>query len=220
MLDIRKYSHIVFDCDGVILDSNAVKSNAFSKSVADEDPIVIDKFVDYHKRNGGISRFVKFKYFFKILKKQKKYKSDLEKALEKYSKLSYEGSLKCELIPGIEKFLKALSNYKIDCFVISGGEQKEIRSILEKRNLSVFFKEIYGSPVSKKEHLERLKSKNTLYFGDAWSDFDAAKTFNMDFIYISGASEWKDGVEFCRKNGVPSYQNFSDIVILPKINTQ
>ena len=164
MLDIRKYSHIVFDCDGVILDSNTVKSNAFSKSVADEDPIVIDKFVDYHKRNRGISRFVKFKYFFKILKKQKKYKSDLEKALENYSKLSYEGSLKCELIPGIEKFLKALSNYKIDCFVISGGEQKEIRSILEKRNLSVFFKEIYGSPVSKKEHLERLKSKNTLYF--------------------------------------------------------
>jgi len=111
--------------------------------------------------------FVKFKYFFKVLKHQENYKQGLDKALNKYSELSYSGILNCGLIPGIKDVLEALSNNKVDCFVVSVGG--------------------------------KWKLGNSLYFGDAWADFDAVSTHNMDFVYISGASEWKEGVEFCEK---------------------
>ncbi len=211
MLDIKKYTNIIFDCDGVILNSNAVKSDAFAKSLKGEDKLLIDEFVKYHKKNGGISRFVKFDYFFKIIKKKKEYNSDLEKSLEIYSKLSHDGLLNCDLINGVRDILESLYSHKIDCFVISGGEQEEVRSVLSKRNLSYFFKGIYGSPLSKKNHLKKLNLDNALYFGDALADFNAAKDFNIDFIYINGASEWSNGMEFCRRNKVPVFQDFSEI---------
>ena len=190
------------------MDSNKVKSEAFAKSIIGESKLLIDQFIDYHKENGGVSRFVKLEYFFKVLKEQKEYQKELETALKKYSELSYRGLLNCELIPGIEDILRFLFSHNIDCYVISGGEQSEVRSVLKEKKISNFFKDILGSPTTKKKHLKRLRLDNALYFGDAWSDFDAANNFHIDFVYISGASEWKDGVEFCTRNQIVSYKNF------------
>ena len=58
--------NIIFDFDGVILDSNNVKTIAFkniskrfgvSKSIA---------LVKYHIKNGGVSRFIKIKWFVEL----------------------------------------------------------------------------------------------------------------------------------------------------------
>ena len=86
MLDLKKYKQVVFDCDGVILDSNNIKSKAFEDSLKGENDQLISEFIDYHKKNGGVSRFLKFEYFFKVLKNQKNYQKDLNIALKKYSK--------------------------------------------------------------------------------------------------------------------------------------
>ena len=60
MLNLKKYNKVVFDCDGIILDSNDVKSKAFAKSLIGSGNQSISEFIDYHKKNGGVSRFVKF----------------------------------------------------------------------------------------------------------------------------------------------------------------
>ena len=51
---------VVFDCDGVILDSNAIKSAAFAAVTQRFGPQVSASFADYHRRHGGISRHAKF----------------------------------------------------------------------------------------------------------------------------------------------------------------
>jgi beta-phosphoglucomutase-like phosphatase (HAD superfamily) len=38
MYDIKNYQQVIFDCDGVILDSNQIKSKAFADALVDEDP--------------------------------------------------------------------------------------------------------------------------------------------------------------------------------------
>jgi len=63
MLDLLKYDYLIFDCDGVILDSNRLKSQAFADALLDEPPERIKAFVRYHKQHGGISRYEKFRYF-------------------------------------------------------------------------------------------------------------------------------------------------------------
>ena len=62
MLDLSQYQQIIFDFDGVILDSNQIKSNAFSNSLIDEDKELVKLFIAFHKKNGGISRFKKFNF--------------------------------------------------------------------------------------------------------------------------------------------------------------
>jgi beta-phosphoglucomutase-like phosphatase (HAD superfamily) len=213
MLNLRKYRQVIFDCDGVILNSNDVKSEAFSKSLAGESVELIQEFIDYHKNNGGVSRFVKFEHFFRNIKKQKHYKSDLNKALKKYSKLSLEGLLLSDEIDGVRSVLKFLNVLNIDCFVVSGGEQNEVRLALKSQGLSQYFKGVYGSPMTKQEHLLNIKPTESLYFGDAVSDYVAATVFDMDFVYISGASDWLGGTDFCRSKGVRVMEDFSKLII-------
>ena len=57
------YKSIIFDCDGVLLDSNTIKSEAFYQSVLPFGQKYADEFIQYHKNNGGISRYKKFEYF-------------------------------------------------------------------------------------------------------------------------------------------------------------
>ena len=75
MHDFSQYKQVIFDCDGVILNSNDIKSNAFARSLIDEDKGLVKQFIEYHKKNGGVSRFKKFEYFFKNIKGQKEYKN-------------------------------------------------------------------------------------------------------------------------------------------------
>ena len=50
-----------------------------------------------------------------------------------------------------------------------------------------------------------------LYFGDARSDYEAANFFGMDFVYISGASEWVEGINFCQQNDIMILKDFTEI---------
>jgi len=213
MRDFSQYKQIIFDCDGVILDSNNIKSNAFAKSLVDEDKQLVDQFIIYHKKNGGVSRFKKFEYFFKKIKKQKNYTISLNNALSSYAVLSYESLLDADEVKGVRSILILLKDLNIDCFVVSGGEQNEVREVLKKLHLDHYFKKIYGSPTSKEEHLLTIKPKKSLYFGDAKSDYIAAKNFNMDFVFISSVSDWEDGVEFCQSNNVEILKDFSDLYL-------
>ncbi|MDP3308950.1 MAG: HAD family hydrolase, partial [Methylotenera sp.] len=66
-LDITKYKTIVFDCDGVVLDSNVVKTEAYfrtAKNLGATD-LQAQALVDYHVKLGGISRYHKFDYYLR-----------------------------------------------------------------------------------------------------------------------------------------------------------
>ena len=213
MRDFSQYEQVIFDCDGVILDSNNIKSKAFAKSLIDEDKNLVEQFITYHKKNGGVSRFKKFEYFFKEIKNQNNYKDSLNNALSRYSALSYEGLLGSSEVKGVRSLLMSFYDLNIESFVVSGGEQNELREVLKSKNLDHYFKKIYGSPVTKEEHLLNIRPTKSLYFGDAKSDYIAAKNFDMDFVYISGFSDWEDGVEFCQSNNIEILKDFSDLYL-------
>ncbi len=213
MRDFSQYEQVIFDCDGVILDSNNIKSNAFVKSLIDEDKNLVEQFITYHKKNGGVSRFKKFEYFFKEMKNQNNYKDSLNNALSRYAALSFEGLLGSSEVKGVRSILMSFCDLNIESFVVSGGEQNELRAVLKSKNLDHYFKKIYGSPVTKEEHLLNIRPTKSLYFGDAKSDYIAAKNFDMDFVYISGVSDWEDGVEFCQSNNIEILKDFSDLYL-------
>src|SRR3989304_1573816 len=54
---------IIFDFDGVIVESVDIKTKAFARLFEHEGKVVVEKVVDYHLKNGGVSRFDKFRVY-------------------------------------------------------------------------------------------------------------------------------------------------------------
>ena len=56
---LNKYETIIFDCDGVILNSNIIKTEGFFEFALSLGKKNAEKLVNYHIKNGGISRYEK-----------------------------------------------------------------------------------------------------------------------------------------------------------------
>jgi len=197
MFDLTNYDVYIFDCDGVILDSNNLKSEAFSEALKGEPRDKIDALIEYHKINGGISRYEKFKYFYEVIHPSTDKEDKCRKAILRFGRIVSERLKVACLIPGVEDFLDNSKSLSKALYVNSGGDEKELRKLFKERNISKYFKEIYGSPFSKEKNLEKILSssgENTrfLFFGDSKSDYQAANSFEIDFVYISGVSEWQN----------------------------
>jgi len=210
---LEKYKSVVFDNDGVIMDSNAAKTEAFALALEGEEEVLIEKFINYHKAFGGVSRFEKIKYFYLNIKKEKNYLFPVRKALERYSYYSKQALLSADLMPGVEDFLKLLKEHNKIVHVVSGSDQEELIEIYDNRNLMQYFTQVYGSPQTKSDILKKIIedfkiSYPAVYFGDAMLDYSTAIKYDLDFIYISSKSEWEEGISFCKEMNCLVEPNF------------
>jgi HAD superfamily hydrolase (TIGR01549 family) len=177
---------IIFDLDGVIIDSAEIKTRAFELLFADY-PDKVMEIIDYHKRNAGISRYIKFRYFYeKILGKSLSSAEEVELG-EKFSQIVVEQILEAPFVPGAIEFLSR-NKGRYDFFVASGTPEDELRYIMARRQLSHFFREVHGTPKSKediiKDILQRyaFSGEEVAFVGDADSDCTAADKAGVFFI--------------------------------------
>lgn len=194
---MKTYDFVVFDCDGVILQSNQVKSNAFAAALEGEPADAIAAFVAYHKAHGGISRYQKFAHYFEHMQPRDDAKVATQQALGKYASIVQAELLTCALIPGIEAYLQHLQHAGIACAVNSGGDEQELHGVFAARGLAPYFQHIFGSPTGKQDNMQRLKDLgfmqgNGVMFGDSKSDWLAAQAFDLDFVFITHETEWND----------------------------
>lgn len=212
---------LVFDCDGVILNSNQVKTDAFYNAALPYGKVLAEQLVDYHVNHGGISRYTKFEYFLKhivpqdILAKDT-FESQLKTLLTTYAQLVHQGLLECEVAPGLKELRKLTPN--TNWLIVSGGDQAELNEVFLKRKLSNLFNGgIYGSPDTKDEILSReiMKGNITLpalFLGDSKYDYKAATKANLDFIFLSGWSEVTDWKKWVSANDISVLNTVSDLI--------
>ena len=217
LLDLSKYKCAIFDCDGVILQSNKIKSNAFQEALDGEPEELVEQFVLYHKTNGGVSRYVKFEYYFRNINPQEDYKLAVNNALIRYKNMVVDQLLVAEYVPGVINTINHLNDLNIPCFVVSGGDQNELCDIFKQRSIYDNFVEVYGSPVTKKQHVFSMQATGQIqfpgvFFGDSRSDMDAAKYIDLDFVFISDFSEWEAGFDVVVKNNMSTFKDFSELL--------
>lgn len=219
--DLTKYKTLVFDCDGVILNSNQVKTDAFYNAALPYGKAFAEKLVEYHVNHGGISRYAKFEYFLKniipsdILEKDA-FVSQLEVLLTSYAQLVHQGLLECDVAPGLE----TLRDLTLDTkwLIVSGGDQAELNEIFSKRDLShLFDRGIYGSPDTKDEILSReIKNGNiiepALFLGDSKYDYQAANQAGLDFIFLSGWSEVESWETWANANKITVLHSLNKLI--------
>lgn len=178
---------VIFDFDGVILESAVIKTKAFEAVVDGYPKAQADEFVAYHMSHMGISRHVKFRYFIEEILHEE-YTDEAEKKLaELFEHIVFEQVMKCPFVPGAEEFLKR--NYqKYDFYIASGTPDEEMHRIVAGRGLKKYFKGIYGTPLKKTEIITCIIEKNEyskdeVYFvGDANTDLNAANETGLHFI--------------------------------------
>ena len=134
---MNKTSAIIFDFDGVILDSVGIKSDIFFEIFETFGKVVAKKAVEYHEKNGGISRFEKFKYINKKYLNSKLGNSDIELLKKKFSNLIKKKILKASYIEGSYEFIS--ENYKeYEFHIATSTPENEILDILKRKNNKVF----------------------------------------------------------------------------------
>lgn len=213
--DMKKYSHFFFDCDGVVLNSNHIKTKTFFKVALKYGEDKAAELESYHVSNGGISRYKKFKFFLENIIKNYN-EIEYQNLLEEYGNLLKGSLIKADISKGIFQ----LKNYFPNTLsaIISGSDEKELRWLFNKRNISnIFNYGIYGSPKSKYEIFDKIYSQfngseKTLYFGDSKYDYLVSKNYEMDFIFISEWTELDNWENFTQKNNIKSFKNISNFL--------
>ncbi len=189
-INLDKYNHIFFDCDGVILDSNKIKTEAFYTIASEFDKNMAIELVKYHESFGGISRHVKFRYFFEELLKRNNFEDDYQYCLDKFSCVTLEKLKESNFTDGIEKFLTLVTDKKL--YVVSGGLESDLDEVFKYKKIFGLFEFVGGSPDSKYEIVLRSnlsKYDDCLFIGDAITDFEVAKKFDMDFLFLGKYSD-------------------------------
>lgn len=188
-----KYEAIIFDLDGVILDTVDIKTQGFVKLFEQYGPEIVKQVVDYHIKNGGVSRSEKFRYYYTHLLHKTLTKEKLDELCTLYSALTLKPSLEAPWIKGVQEFLETY--YKDNKFyIVSGVSTNDLQLIVKKRKMQKYFVDIFGSPPGKEIILKNIIDGNyynrskLLYIGDSLSDLDVADLVGVKFLGISKAS--------------------------------
>lgn len=213
MTNFLRYKTIIFDCDGVVLNSNRIKTNAFYHAALPYGEEAANNLVIFHIKNGGVSRYKKFEYFLENLVPSNQRGPTKDELLSSYAEYVWEGLLQCEVSPNLDELRRHTSHAR--WMIVSGGAQEELRELFRVRKLeSLFDGGIFGSPDTKEIILERESLRGNIegpaiFLGDSSYDLIVAGKAGYDFIFISA---WSEDNEMLQKEGLPQKRYLKELV--------
>jgi phosphoglycolate phosphatase-like HAD superfamily hydrolase len=177
---------IVFDFDGVILESAEVKTEAFLELYADH-PDKLDAIREYHISQAGISRYTKFEHIQRNILGLPYTEADKQRASAEFTRLTRERVFRAAQVPGAEALLLGLRGRALR-IIGSGTPQPELDLIVAHRRMEDWFEEWWGSPRMKADILRdvmarhKLTPDQVLMVGDGMSDYEAAQAAGTRFL--------------------------------------
>ncbi|MCZ6500111.1 MAG: HAD-IA family hydrolase [Gammaproteobacteria bacterium] len=187
-MNLHDLDAIIFDFDGVLVESVDIKTQAFAALYADHGEKVVAQVEDYHLRHGGVSRFDKFRYFqIEILGRPPLDDREVSDLAGRFSKLVVERVVSAPMVAGAQKFLDHCRD-RVPLFIVSGTPTSELDEILERRKLRQYFEGIRGSPGTKAENISELllehdiNASRCVMIGDATADYEGARSNCVKFL--------------------------------------
>jgi phosphoglycolate phosphatase-like HAD superfamily hydrolase len=220
-MDITQYKTIVFDCDGVILDSNPLKIQAYYDTAIHSgySEAQAQALVTYHIELGGISRYHKFEYFLREIVAKPVEANELQALIERFSYEVKQALVHCEMAAGLAELREATP--AAGWMLVSGGDQSEKREVFTARSIDTMFDAgIFGSPDYKDDILAREAVqgrlvKPGLFVGDSRYDHEAAVKAGLDFVFLSAWTDFEGWQDYCTSHNIRIVERLSDLIPKP-----
>jgi len=187
-MNLHGLDAIIFDFDGVLVESVDVKTRAFVTLYAEHGEDVMTQVKDYHLRHGGKSRFDKFRHFqTEILGKPPLDDREVSELAASFSELVVDQIVAAPMVNGAQEFLDSCRK-DMSLFVVSGTPTSELDEILKQRHLREYFIAIWGSPGTKSQHISELLREHEIcanrcvMIGDSMTDYSSAVFNSVKFL--------------------------------------
>lgn len=183
----RRFNAIVFDFDGVLVESVDVKTRAFVELYRPYGEVVMRAVAAYHLEHGGVSRHEKFRHFHRTLLGQTLSKDEEDRLAARFSCLVEDAVVEAPWVAGAREFIEA--HYReIPLHVASATPTDELLRIMSRRSMRDYFHLVAGAPQRKGSVLQQVIAAGghfpgrVLMIGDALTDFDGAREARAAFL--------------------------------------
>jgi phosphoglycolate phosphatase-like HAD superfamily hydrolase len=193
MSDLDSIKCLLFDLDGVILDTLKLKGQIFVEIFKDF-PELSDRILKYHLDNGGVSRRIKIQYISEFIMNRKITQNELESMCDLFSELIKDNLTNIELLPNVKYVLGELKKLGFSIFSISSMPMTEAELILSHLSVRHYFNGIIDTSNGKINAIkkfisqQKLSTNKILYLGDSNEDLNAALTHNIRFILVGNST--------------------------------
>ncbi|WP_280563672.1 HAD-IA family hydrolase [Chromohalobacter sp. 48-RD10] len=183
------FDALVFDCDGVILDSASLKRAAFADFYRDQPPALYQAILAYLSRGGGQPRDVKFHHIEAHILGRPINNHHIRELSSAFSRYIEAQVVNAPVLPGAIEFLERWRG-SVPLYLLSAAPQEELRRVIEKRQVAGYFNDVLGAPPDKTNGLTSLiatrhhNASRTVMIGDSYNDYRAARSNDTHFIGI------------------------------------
>jgi len=184
---------IVFDFDGVLVDSNAVKRKAYYEALADipgSSEVIAELLggptvepVDRYHTMGRIVSLLRAR----ALLPGEDWPKIIAERTDRYTRICARDLPRCDEVPGASQVLAILSQTH-PLYVNSATPEPILRTAVAKRGWAAYFREVLGSPATKTANLRRaalaegIEPRRILFVGDSEVDRRAAEQCRCAFV--------------------------------------
>jgi len=219
-MNITNYTNIIFDSDGVVFDSNAIKLTAFcnvGNLVSGQDSACLIK--RHILANKGLSRHEILAFILELSPASKKdVNYNLSSLQSIFSELVLDQMRKCAVDPAIF-FMRDLLHVST-WYVLTLGDELETQRLYRERNLDHLFNGgIFGSPRHKQENVDLIASVTptivtgrTLLIGDSVTDALLAQANGFDFVLLTHWSQCDKAIDFCERNSLMICSDLNELL--------
>lgn len=183
---------VVFDFDGVLVDSNAVKRRAYRDIFADapESEAVVEAVLQSDTED---DRLEVIRAILRGLNREGHATAEQDLLVaeygERYNTICEEHAATCSEVRGASSALARLAKTH-SLYIISATPEVPLRRIVKRRAWSRYFREVLGRPRTKSENLARvirsegIKGQQIVFVGDGRRDLDAARETGCRFVGV------------------------------------
>jgi phosphoglycolate phosphatase-like HAD superfamily hydrolase len=179
---------IFWDFDGVLMDSNPIRELGFERVLSEFPKEQVGKLLAFHRENGGLSRYVKFRYFFEEIRKEPITNEEILIWSERFSSIMKELLINPKLLVDESLNFVRENQGKYIMHITSGSDQNELRYLCSCLGIDHLFKSVHGSPKPKNEWIRELidaegySVDECILIGDSDNDRDAAMNNNIYYV--------------------------------------
>lgn len=177
---------LIFDMDGVLLQSNRLKHDAMLALFEMNAPqrLAVER---YNLSAGGVPRRQKFLHIWSHLL-GRAYRPAVEETLSVAYARALDSRLQnVPLVEGVQAFVASCGR---PCYVCTAAPETEANEVLSKRGFAGMFAGVYGGSQSKQSALQAIAKfwgcpeDRLLFFGDSHEDLRAARAAGCRFVGV------------------------------------